>query len=85
MVLWTIGNILQAFLICQPFRSTYDITVKGTCGSRRASYLTIGTFNWITDFFILIIPIPVVWKMQLPRSKKIALTIIFCLGFLYVS
>jgi hypothetical protein len=60
------------FLICRSFRTIYDITVKGTCGNRVGSFIAIGAFNWANDFIILIILIPVVWKLHLPRSNKIA-------------
>ena len=84
-VLWTIGNILQVFLICRPFRAIYDPTVKGTCGNRVGTFIAIGAFNWGLDLIILIIPIPVVWKLQTTRPMKVALTGVFCFGFLCVS
>src|ERR1700722_19997166 len=52
--LWIIGNILQVFLICRPFRSFYDITVNGICGNRVGTFIAIAAFNWVTDFIILI-------------------------------
>jgi hypothetical protein len=70
--LWTIGNILQVFLICRPFRAIYDANVKGSCGNRVGTFIAIGAFNWANDLIILIIPIPVVWKLPLPRSNKVA-------------
>jgi hypothetical protein len=83
-LLWTVVNFLQVFLICRPFRATYDITVQGECGNRKQSFLAISAFNIITDFIILLLPIPSVWKLHVPRSTKIALTGVFCFGLLYV-
>ena len=41
-------------------------------------------FNVISDFYILIIPIPVVWSLQMPTAKKIGVSLIFMTGLLYV-
>lgn len=81
-LVWSVGNIMQVFLICRPFRSSWDITVKGTCGNRQGSFIAIGAFNVVTDWIILTLPIPTVWKLQMPRSGKIALTFVFTIGLL---
>ena len=38
--------------------------------------------NIISDFYILVLPIPAVMKLQLPLSKKIGIIAIFATGFL---
>lgn len=80
--LWSLGNILQVFLICRPFEATYDDKVVGTCANQVASYIAIGAFNVIMDFFVLTLPIPPIWSLQMPRASKISLTIVFMLGFM---
>lgn len=41
-----------------------------------------GAFNVVSDFYILIIPIPVVWRLQMPLRRKIGILLIFLTGFL---
>ena len=41
-----------------------------------------GVVGFASDFFIFCLPIPVVWKMQLPWSKKIGVLAIFMTGLL---
>lgn len=41
--------------------------------------------NIVTDLAILIVPIPVLSKLQLPRKKKVGLILIFAAGSLYVG
>lgn len=36
----------------------------------------------ITDIIIFTLPIPVVWKLQMPRRERLSLCGVFCLGFL---
>ncbi|RYC80049.1 hypothetical protein BFJ63_vAg17071 [Fusarium oxysporum f. sp. narcissi] len=80
--LWTLGNVLQVFLICRPFAASYDPTVKGTCGNQVSSFIAIGAFNAITDVLILSLPLPVLWSLQARTSTKVGLTIIFSIGLL---
>lgn len=46
------------------------------------SYVITGAFNIVTDFVVLCLPIPYVWKLKTNQSNKIALTGIFGVGFL---
>lgn len=38
--------------------------------------------NIITDGFIVMLPLPYVWKLQLPKPQKFAVALIFALGAL---
>lgn len=38
-------------------------------------------FNVVTDFWILILPMPHIMKLQLPKSRKIGLVAVFAAGF----
>ncbi|KAL2022202.1 hypothetical protein VTK56DRAFT_5812 [Thermocarpiscus australiensis] len=79
---WTCANILQVFLICRPFRATYDPTVKGECGDQIASFIAIGAFNIITDVIILSLPIPTVWSLKTSSRAKAGLTGVLMIGLL---
>lgn len=82
VALWTVGNILQVFLICRPFAATYDPTVKGECGNRQGSFVAIGAFNAITDVLILALPIRTVWKLKIKTGSKVGVTVVFLIGLL---
>jgi hypothetical protein len=42
------------------------------------------TGNIATDLVIFALPIPVLWKLQLPNSQRYSLIAVFGFGFLYV-
>ncbi|KAF5646005.1 integral membrane protein [Fusarium sp. NRRL 52700] len=52
---------------------------------RPTVWLVSGIVHIVTDFAIIIMPLPIVWKLQLPLSQKIYLTGIFGLGTLTVA
>ncbi|KAF2174994.1 hypothetical protein K469DRAFT_703488 [Zopfia rhizophila CBS 207.26] len=41
--------------------------------------------NIFTDFLIVLLPIPAIISLQLPRKQKIGVGLVFALGFLYVT
>lgn len=49
-----------------------------------STQLAQSAFNVVTDFLILILPMPLVMKLQLPRTRKIGLFFVFGAGVLYV-
>ncbi|KAK3401706.1 hypothetical protein B0T20DRAFT_121270 [Sordaria brevicollis] len=84
VLLWSTGNILQVFLICRPFRATYDpmSAPDAVCGSQKASFIAIGAFNVVTDIVILTLPLPTVWGLKMNWSTKAGLTGVFLIGLL---
>ena len=44
--------------------------------------IMLGVVGATTDFFLFCLPIPVVWKLQLPLRKKIGVLAIFTTGLL---
>ena len=52
------------------------------CRSSLVMSYVQGIFNVVSDFYLLILPIPVVWNLQMPMRKKIGVLTIFTTGFL---
>ena len=72
--------ILEAFLLCKPFAYSWNKLRKGHCGDQHKIFLSSGIVNLLIDVTIVILPMPMLWGLQLGLSKKIALTFIFGLG-----
>ncbi|KAJ4362601.1 hypothetical protein N0V95_001406 [Ascochyta clinopodiicola] len=80
VVAWGIGITVTLFLVCRPLNAYWDRTVNGTC-------LTIVTFtyftnisNLISDIWIFLMPVPMIWHLQLQTKKKLLISLIFCVG-----
>jgi len=82
VTVWSVGNLLQCFLICRPFPKIYTPTIEGTCGDQIASFIAIGVFNIITDVIILTLPIPTVWSLKMSTTAKLGLTGVFLIGLM---
>lgn len=84
MVMFFIAGLILALALCRPYAFKWDKTIHGTCGDIMAGYRWVSIPSIVTDFFILVIPIPVIWKLQMNRGKKIGVILTFMVGGLYV-
>jgi hypothetical protein len=72
-------------LQCTPVAFNWDPTIPGGyCVDRRVLYTSTAVFNIVMDILILGLPLWIFSKLRIPKRTKIALLIIFLLGFLYV-
>ena len=84
-----VGNITTTTLIGVVCTPQHGDNWAETYGSRRCyqqsvdTNLSVGLLNAITDFYILWIPLPLVWHLNLPTRKKIGLVLVFLQGLLY--
>lgn len=83
-VLSATGNLLTVFFQCRPLAFTWDTSVPGgQCIP--ASHLKFAAFfnssvAAVTDFLFALLPIPMLWKVQLNWKVKIAVTAVLSLG-----
>jgi fucose permease len=75
----TFFNVFQCVPVSQVFAPI------GTCIPLITLYLASAPVNVITDIAILILPIPVLTAMQLPRKQKIILIATFGLGIYVIA
>ncbi|KAK1579306.1 uncharacterized protein LY79DRAFT_564522 [Colletotrichum navitas] len=84
-----ISCLSVAFFKCIPFDHQWQIypSPGNRCMPAISSIQTIFvmTMNTITDFYLMAIPLPMVWKSHLPWRKKLALTLMFSGGFLEMA
>ena len=79
-VLFWIAYVLTGFLVCRPLAFNWDKTLHGTCGNTTSQEIGSATINMVLDLSIVILPMPLLWTLQLPLKKKFMLSGIFGLG-----
>ncbi|KAF2638117.1 hypothetical protein P280DRAFT_91493 [Massarina eburnea CBS 473.64] len=75
-----LAGLLQATLICKPFAAYWD--GEGSCGDLMATYRWLSWPNILTDFIMLVMPFPMLLKLQVSRTTKIKLILTFMAGSL---
>ena len=83
--LFYIGSITTTLRICEPIEFNWDKTITGTCGNEGTAELVAAAINMVLDVLIVLLPLPVVWKLQMPTQKKIGVTVTFALGLRWVQ
>lgn len=78
----TVAFIMSIFN-CVPISAFW--TRQGRCLDIKKLSLGYAIVNITTDFAVWTMPIPSVWKIQLPTMQRVSLCFIFLLGLLYVQ
>ena len=73
------SNILTQIVGCIPIH-LYWQNVTGHCIDRLKAGVVFGSMNIISDLFIFILPMPMVWRLQLSRKEKLGVTLVFMGG-----
>lgn len=83
---WMAQTILIAFLICRPLSYNWDqVGSNGSCGNLTAAYVSIGIVDVISDIIIFVLPLPLISKLQMRRSSRLAAMSLFSLGFFTIT
>ncbi|ROW06270.1 hypothetical protein VPNG_08079 [Cytospora leucostoma] len=71
---------LETFLLCKPVQYNWDKSIKGTCTGENTAYLVAGITNLVIDTFIVILPMPSVFRLRMTLSRRISVAAMFSLG-----
>ncbi|KAK4223447.1 hypothetical protein QBC38DRAFT_487658 [Podospora fimiseda] len=82
VVLSHLYMILVTFTACIPLVSYWDFRVTKKYCHPQAVWWSNTALHMITDFFIFMLPMPVVWGIQVARRQKLVLMGVFGFGFL---
>lgn len=78
---WAVCTIIVPWFNCAPVRKTLDPFGPGVCFDRMSWYLASAFINAFLDLTILLLPMPMIWRLQMSRQKKISVTLVFVLGY----
>ena len=70
VLLFCFGVLLATFLNCRPFAKTWNPLLPGSCGSLQANVLSTSIINFVIDLSIVLLPMPMVWSLQIARSRN---------------
>ena len=80
---YNIALVFPLIFACTPFKRNWDVTItEGSCIDRTPLYMATAVLNMATDILLLVLPIPMVVKLQMPRAQKAGLICIFGVGSL---
>lgn len=75
--------ILGTLLLCKPLAYSWNKLIPGGhCGDATENYLAIGVVNMVIDFAIVLLPMPILYGLQMSARNKVAIMGILSLGLL---
>ncbi|TRX88462.1 hypothetical protein FHL15_010652 [Xylaria flabelliformis] len=78
--LWGISEVIVAISQCIPIAYQWDKSLNGHCIDQLAYYRWVSVPNVIHDVIMLILPLPMVWSLQIDLRQKLALSGVFLIG-----
>ena len=87
--LWAVGGLVFSYSLiqalgstiqCFPLRAVWEPLQHHWCMNLDVAGTILGTFNVLTDFVILALPIYPLWKLQRPLKEKLEIMTMFLLG-----
>ncbi|PGH12853.1 hypothetical protein AJ80_06562 [Polytolypa hystricis UAMH7299] len=78
------STIISGIFMCVPVHAFWEIKLQPTarCVNEFALFYANAGLNIVSDFALLILPIPFVLKLQVSKRRKITLIMVLSLGFL---
>ena len=74
--------LLQVF-DCDPTKKLWNILTPGHCINPKIGPYTSGAINVISDLYVLLVPTPTIWALNMKLNRKVKLLLVFGLGALY--
>lgn len=71
---------------CFPTYKNWQVTPMAPwkCSFRPQNFIAVATLNITTDVALLAVPVPLLWKLNMPLKKKIVIGGILCTGVLVI-
>ena len=89
IAIWCAGGFISCYTIiltlvqlfqCRPVKAGWEPFMKGNCIHVSIEVMVMACLNVLTDFITLMFPMPLLWRLQMPRKQKLQLIGIFLTG-----
>ena len=81
-VAFYVAIFFRSLFLCQPMKRAWNPTVPGKCLQLEITPYTSAIFNIISDLYIIALPLPTIWSLNLKTERKLRLTAVFSMGLL---
>ncbi|KAK2616193.1 hypothetical protein QQS21_000825 [Conoideocrella luteorostrata] len=84
VAMYCAASVLVTIFQCNPISRAFNKAMPGTCMNNTKFWYANAGFSIATDIIILLLPMPLVYKLDVPRFQKIALMAVFAIGIFVV-
>lgn len=80
VTMWGIALVLVSIFSCNPIRGFWDHSIPSQCINSQWFFIGNSIPNILTDAVLLCLPMRDIWRIQLDRQSKVAVSVLFALG-----
>ncbi|KAI0484907.1 hypothetical protein GGR56DRAFT_49640 [Xylariaceae sp. FL0804] len=81
---YTVAIFLTCFR-CIPIWKIWQPWVDGHCFSQKPTDVATTFNNLAVDVVVLVLPQPIIWKLNMTRSRKVGVSVVFSMGLFAVT
>ncbi|KAF1981378.1 hypothetical protein K402DRAFT_467564 [Aulographum hederae CBS 113979] len=82
LLLVTLYGIFAGIFNCVPFRKLLYPDTEGNCWNLRTYWISAACMNVVLDFWVWMLPMPVLRRLRLPRRQFVGVMSVFALGWI---
>lgn len=79
---WLIGILFGVIFECSPIQKAWKVALEGTCVNTQMLWLASGITSLLIDCVILLMPLPLLWKLQMKKTRKLQVCGVFLCGYM---
>lgn len=84
IILWLLAMVFGTTFQCTPIDFAWNKSQPGHCLNVATLFVTLGIINAVTDIIIVVMPLPLIWKLRLPKGRRIGVCGIFALSSIVI-
>lgn len=77
---YLLSNFITQLSSCTPLVKYWNPHIPGHCIVSLKAAFAYGSMNFVSDFFIFILPLPMVWRLRLSRRQRVGVSLVFMGG-----
>ena len=78
---WFFAMGFFTIFLCDPVEKQWRPSLPGGCHSITELWLACTISSVVIDLILLLLPLPILWQLQMKRSRKMLLMAVFACGY----
>lgn len=85
VVAGTLAFVIATITECIPLEKNWNKKIHAHCIDNTAFRWSWAGFNTVTDLWVCLLPIPILWRLQMSLAKRLGAMLMFALGLFIVA
>lgn len=78
---WLVSVAVLGVLLCDPVEKQWKPTTPGHCHPNTVLWLASAIPSVVIDLILLLLPLPMLWRLQMKKFRRILIMTVFACGY----